>query len=208
MEPVERISEFLFGLITVLTFTTTIDATGFDRGNVHNMLLAALGCNLTWGIIDAFFYLLDCLGKRGRGAVLLKHLHGTSDPAAGKDLIEGELPPLIASLLPPDEFESLRRQLIQLPESASQPRLALKDWVGALGVFLLVFLSMFPIAVPFIVVRDARLALRISNGIALVLLFLAGYSFGRVSNNDPWRAGIVMVVVGVAVVAIANLLGG
>ena len=43
LEPVERISEFLFGLTTVLTLTTTFDATGFDRGNVHKMLLAALG---------------------------------------------------------------------------------------------------------------------------------------------------------------------
>jgi hypothetical protein len=46
LEPVERISEFPFCLTTVLTLTTTFDATGFDRGNVHKMLLAALGCNL------------------------------------------------------------------------------------------------------------------------------------------------------------------
>jgi hypothetical protein len=45
-------SEFLFGLITVLTFTTTFDVSGFGRGNVHNMLLAALGRNLAWGVID------------------------------------------------------------------------------------------------------------------------------------------------------------
>ncbi len=186
LEPVERISEFLFGLITVLTFTTTFEATGFDRGNVHKMLLAALGCNLAWGIIDAFFYLLDCLGRRGRSAALLKQLQRTSDPVAGKELIGNALPPLIASLLSPNEFESLRRELTQLPESNYRPRLALEDLVGAIGVFLLVFLSMSPIVVPFILVRDAELALRASNGIALVLLFVAGYSFGRCTNAHPW----------------------
>jgi hypothetical protein len=46
LKPVERISEFLFGLTTVLTLTTTFDVTGFDRGNVHKMLLAALSCTL------------------------------------------------------------------------------------------------------------------------------------------------------------------
>jgi VIT1/CCC1 family predicted Fe2+/Mn2+ transporter len=75
-------------------------------------------------------------------------------------------------------------------------------------VFLLVFLSMFPIVVPFILVRDAELALRASNGIALVLLFVAGYSFGRCTNAHPWRAGLVMVILGVAVVGVAVLLGG
>ena len=29
------------------------------------MILAALGCNLAWGIIDAGLYLMGCLGERG-----------------------------------------------------------------------------------------------------------------------------------------------
>jgi VIT1/CCC1 family predicted Fe2+/Mn2+ transporter len=75
-------------------------------------------------------------------------------------------------------------------------------------VFLLVFLSMFPVVVPFIFVRNARLALRISNGIALALLFLAGYSFGRFTHSNSLRAGFAMVIFGVAVVGVAILLGG
>ncbi len=83
-----------------------------------------------------------------------------------------------------------------------------EDWLGALGVFLLVFLSLFPIVIPFIFISNSLLALRISNGIALVLLFVAGYSFGRFTNGNPWRAGLVMVVFGVAIVALAIRLGG
>jgi VIT1/CCC1 family predicted Fe2+/Mn2+ transporter len=52
------------------------------------------------------------------------------------------------------------------------------------------------------------LAFRISNGIALVLLFLVGYAFGRFTNSNPGRAGLAMVIFGVAVVAVAILLGG
>ena len=88
------------------------------------------------------------------------------------------------------------------------PRLAKEDWLGALGVFLLVFLSLFPVVVPFIFISNARLALRISNVVALVLLFLAGYSFGRFTYSNPWRAGLSMVIFGIAVVAVAILLGG
>jgi VIT1/CCC1 family predicted Fe2+/Mn2+ transporter len=68
----------------------------------------------------------------------------------------------------------LRERLTKLPESTERPRLVKEDWIGALGVFLLVFLSMFPVVVPFIFMSNALLALRISNGIAIVLLFLAG----------------------------------
>ena len=75
-------------------------------------------------------------------------------------------------------------------------------------MFLLVFVSMFPLVIPFIFISNAMLALRISNGIALVLLFVAGYSFGRFTNGNPWRAGLAMVIFGVAIVAVAIILGG
>lgn len=208
LEPVERISEFLFGLIMVLTLTCTFNAGTASRGGVRTMLTEALGCNVAWGIIDAFFYLLDCLGQRGHGIALLGKLRRTSDPSEARRLVAGALPPLVASLMEPQEIESLKRKLTQIPESTVWPRLATEDWLGALGVFLLVFLSLFPVVVPFIFISDARLALRISNGIAISLLFLAGYSFGRFTNSNPWRTGLTMVIFGVVVVAVAILLGG
>lgn len=208
LEPVERISEFLFGLIMVLTLTCTFSATGSNRGNVRTMLGEALGCNVAWGIIDAFFYLLSCLGKRGQSLVLLRRLHENSDAGAASRLIGAALPPLVASLLQPHEFESLRHRLIEVPESIRRVRLAKEDWIGALGVFLLVFLSMFPVVVPFIFISNGWMALRISNGIAVILLFLAGYSFGRFADTHPWLTGLVMTVIGIAIVGLAIVLGG
>jgi len=208
LEPVERISEFLFGLIMVLTLTCSFNVVGANRLSVRTMLLEALGCNVAWGIIDAFFYLLNSLGQRGLSGALLARLRRTSDPADASRIVAEALPPLVASLLQPHEMESLREKLTRLPESIERPQLAKEDWLGALAVFLLVFLSMFPIAVPFMFIRNAQVALRISNGLAIVLLFLAGYSFGRFINYSPWRAGLALVLLGVVVVAVAILLGG
>lgn len=67
---------------------------------------------------------------------------------------------------------------------------------------------MFPAVVPFLFVRNALLAVRVSSGIAVVLLFLAGYSFGRFADRNPWRTGLAMVILGVAVVSIAIFFGG
>ena len=51
---------------------------------------------------------------------------------------------------------------------------------------------------PFIFIHEARLALRVSNGIAIAMLFMSGYAFGRYSGFRPGRVGLAMVVVGMA----------
>ena len=49
LAPIERISEVLFGLIMVLTITSTLSIAEFGRAEVRIMLIGALGCNLAWG---------------------------------------------------------------------------------------------------------------------------------------------------------------
>jgi hypothetical protein len=66
LDPMDRISEILFGLIMVLTYTSTLSVVTADRVEVRTMLIGALGCNLAWGIIDAGLYLMMCLNERAR----------------------------------------------------------------------------------------------------------------------------------------------
>jgi len=98
--------------------------------------------------------------------------------------------------------------LQQLPEPPGKARLGKEDWLGALGVFLLVFLSTFPVVIPFIFMRNAGLALRVSNTVAIVMLFLTGYLFGRITGRHPWLLGISMVVLGLVLVGLTIALGG
>jgi hypothetical protein len=63
LEPVERTSEVWFGLIMVLTFTCSISVNQAGRQEVRTLLIGAIGCNLAWGIIDSFMYLLDITGN-------------------------------------------------------------------------------------------------------------------------------------------------
>jgi hypothetical protein len=48
LDPMDRISEVLFGLIMALTFTCTLGVVTADNIQVRTMLFAALGCNLAW----------------------------------------------------------------------------------------------------------------------------------------------------------------
>ena len=49
LEPMDRLSEILFGLIMVLTFTGSLSVAEVGREDVRLMLIGALGCNLAWG---------------------------------------------------------------------------------------------------------------------------------------------------------------
>jgi VIT1/CCC1 family predicted Fe2+/Mn2+ transporter len=208
LEPNERISEILFGLIMVLTFTGALSVAEADRTEVRTMLIGALGCNLAWGIIDGVFYLMGVLAEKSRNLRTLQSVRQAADPARARQLITEELPPLVSSVLTPAELESLHQRLQQLPEPPRVAGLTKDDYLGSFGVFLLVFLSTFPVALPFLLMRDAGPALRTSNGIAIGLLFLLGEAYGRVTGRRRFWMGIAMVVLGAILVGMTMALGG
>ena len=208
LEPVERLSEILFGLIMALTITGAVSVATADRFAVRTMLFAALGCNLAWGIIDAGMYLMACLGERGRSALAVRAVRETVNREDAHRIIADELPPLLAPAFLPTQLEMIRERISKIPASDVGPRLTGRDWRGAFGVCILVILSTFPVVIPFIVIADVRLALRISNALAIISLFLCGFLFGRHAGLRPLATGLVMVGAGVALVSITITLGG
>jgi len=208
LEPVERLSEILFGLIMALTVTSAVSVATADDMQIRTMLIAALGCNLAWGIIDAGMYLMARLGERGHNALVGRAVRKAPTSEQAHRIIEDELPPVFASIFRPAQLEEIRERISQMPSSSSHPGLTGRDWQGAVGVFALVVAATFPVVIPFAVIDDVRVALRISNVLAVVSLFLCGFLFGKHAGLPPWLTGLVMVVVGVALVAIAIALGG
>jgi VIT1/CCC1 family predicted Fe2+/Mn2+ transporter len=77
-----------------------------------------------------------------------------------------------------------------------------------MGICLLSFLPTFPIVIPFILIDDARLALRVFNAVAIAMLFVCGYAFGYCAGFRPWATGLSTVAVGAALVGVAIALGG
>jgi len=208
LDPIDRVSEVLFGLIMVLTFTGSLSVYEAGREDVRTMLVGALGCNLAWGIIDAVFYLMGCLAEKGRDLATFRAVRETDDPERAQRLLAGALPPTVASVLEPKDLEAMRQRLLKLTQPPERAGLSGDDGRGALGVFLLVFLSTFPVTIPFLVMRGPVPALRVSNAIAVVLLFLAGYAFGRLAGRRPVWMGSAMVVLGSILVGVTIALGG
>lgn len=208
LDPQDRIAEVLFGLIMVLTFTGSLSIADSGAEDVRTMLIGALGCNFAWGIIDGLFYLMNSLSEKGRNLQLYQAVRNAGNAQAARSLIASGLPPMVAGVLGGDELDSIHRRLLALPAPPRHASLDARDLSGALGVFLLVFIATFPVAVPFIVVEELWLAMRISNGIAVAMLFIAGVAYGRSIGRRPPLIGAAMVFLGMIVVTFTIALGG
>lgn len=208
LDPIERITEILFALIMVLTFTCSFSVAQAGREEVRTMLVGALGCNLAWGIIDGVFYLMGSFSAQGHKIMQWKTLRAAASPGDAHRILVDALPPLVVSVLTPVEIEGIRQKLNQLPGVPERPQLRKADGLGALGVFLLVFLSTFPVVFPFVFIHNGKLALRISNIVAIIMLFLVGFRFGQYAGRHPWRMGCSMVILGCVLVGATIFLGG
>lgn len=208
LDPVERISEILFGLIMVLTFTCTIEVAQMGTKETKDLLLAALGCNFAWGVIDAVMYLMSTLAERARQLMAQRSIHAAATPDARREAVRNALPPIAAASLDPSALDEIVSAVKAAGEPPAFASLSVQDWRAAFGVFLLVFFSTLPVALPFLFFENVQLALRVSNGVAILMLFGLGYAYGQHLSHRPWRSAIAMVVLGVALVAIAIAFGG
>ena len=208
LDPIDRVSEVLFGLIMVLTFTGSLSVAEAGRDDVRTMLIGALGCNLAWGIIDAMLFLMGCMADQGQSLTTYLAVRRATGSQEAQRRIADALPQVVASILEPAELEAIHRRLLQLPDPPERAHLGKDEWLGSIGVFLIVFVSTFPVVIPFIFMQNVGPALRLSNAIAIVMLFLTGFAFGRITGRHPWIVGLAMVVLGLFLAGMTMALGG
>jgi hypothetical protein len=211
LDPGEQLGELMFGLIMVLTFTlgAGVELAG-DRDATRELLIAALGCNVAWGVIDAALYLLDRLSERGRIHRLVRSIQATSDRQQAQALVARELDRRIPAIVRSEVRAALDAEVLARVREAKleRTRIGLDDAWAAIVVFWLVFLTALPAVAPFLVIRDAQIALRASNGILIGLLFYVGWRWAEYTGASRWGTATLMLVLGVALVLVAIALGG
>lgn len=208
LNPVDRVSEFLFGLYMALTFVGAVSVADSSRADIRAMFAAALGCNLAWGLADAVMYLVRTITERGRLLTLVRSVRTAADAASGRRLIAASLSQPMANLVSEAEIEAVRGRVVAWPALPERPRLNGNDLLAALAVFLLVVASTFPVVLPFLLFSDVGTAKHVSRAIAVVLLFFGGLALGRYAGYGSWRTGLMMSGLGAALVAAIMALGG
>jgi len=208
LNPVDRISELLFGLFMALTFVGAVSVAEAGRAQVRAMFVAALGCNLAWGLVDAVMYLVRTVTDRGRALTLVRSVRAAADPDTGRKLIESALSRDVAGLVSPTEVEAIRGRIVARSSPPERPSLQWNDLLAAFAIFLIVVASTFPVVLPFALIEDVGTAKTISRVVGLAMLFFGGLALGRYAGYGSWKVGFMMVGLGTALVLAINALGG
>jgi nitrate reductase NapE component len=205
LDPTERISEILLGLIMAVTIVGTLSIATPGPDDMRTVTLAAFGSNIAWGLVDAVMYLVRTLTERNRNLVLARRI-GASDAKTAHRLIVRALPEHVAALVGTDEIEGIRRRLVGR-QRATHAILKPRDYLAALSIFLMVVIATFPVVAPFVLTSDAALAMRLSRVITLVMLFVAGFALGHYAGHaKPVASGLAMTALGVVLIAAVEAL--
>jgi hypothetical protein len=211
LDPSECWGALLFGLIMVLIITLGAHALVKEgRDAMRDMLAAMVGCNVAWGVIQGWLFVLEATFERGRVARVVCELQEARDEEQALAVIRNELDPDLERVANEEERARLYRHILVNVRNAQMPRTRLSrdDMAGAITVFLLVSLTTVPAVVPFLLIDHRRTALRVSNLLLVSLLFLVGYQWAGITNTNRWRAGLTVMIVGLVMVAIGEALGG
>jgi hypothetical protein len=211
LDPAEWLGEILFGLIMVLTITLgagMIVAEGPE--STREMLRDVLGCIFAWSLIDAGNFVMNRMFERSRAARLIEAVQCAANEEQGLALIQNELNRKLEALSSKAVRTQLYRDIFHTVKTVAGPktRIQSEDIGGALVTFLSVMFTTVPALVPFLFLGDRYFALRVSNGLLLVTLFLVGYLWAREARTNPWLTGLFVTLIGAAMVGVAKLFGG
>jgi VIT1/CCC1 family predicted Fe2+/Mn2+ transporter len=178
---------------------------------VNELLIGAFGAILALGVIDGVMYALISLFERGEKHRLLRNIQAAGTDQEAVEVIADDLD----YILEPITEENVRQKLyfsILDQLRGSQPRrigFTRDDLTGALGHVIVAVIAVLPSLAPLVLLRqDTALAIRVSNLVSFIVLFIVGYRWGQYSGANLWKTGLLLTTVAVAMVLIAILLGG
>lgn len=206
LDPLSRCSEAIFGLLMALSFTGAVSITSDSTDWIKPVIVAALACNIAWGMTDAMMYLLSAIIDRGHRA----HIAGqilAADPETAIELVRAEVGDWASVSLTDGQLHQvvdLMRRGRAIPDHAALVR---GDLRGAWQVFITVVLATFPPILPLLLVRDPYLAMRLSNIVSLLFLVFLGAVLDRLIGAKL-RFALILPMIGSVLVAVIVALGG
>lgn len=200
--------EALFGVLMVLTFTNTFSVIKAGNHLVDDMLLGAVCCNLACGLLDGCFFILGAMIERSHHRTLVKAIRGSHDTRVMEQALTEVLPEFMNGLLAPADGAKLRERILDLPEPKRSDLPTWADIKGALAVLLWVLVVTFPVVLPFVFLDHPLISLRVSNGLAIIMLGVIGQRIAAYAGFRTWPAIIFMMLFGTSMVLVTIALGG
>jgi len=209
LDPADRLGEVLFGLIMALGFTGAVRL-GREEADNMALFIGIFGCNLAWAIVDGVMFVLTELFERGRQARATRDVLAAPNEEVALKRIDEELGGPLLALTSPQERQQVLRRVLELlrGNKPEQPSVRGKDLMGGVAVALIIILATLPVVIPFLILRNPYVAVRVSNLVALTQRVLLGAGWGRMVGGSPLRIAGGLTLVGVVLVLITIVLGG
>ncbi len=209
--------EIIFGVLIVMTFTMAFKAADLANvpvsilsTSVNGLFVAAIGCTIAWGIIDAIITVMTNVAGRGRRVRLIEQIQGATSDAEAEAIVSGALEGELPGIIGESEREELYRHIaIKARDVDPQPIGVRRDDIyAAIGVILCAVLATLPVVVPLLFVDDPTWSIRISNIIGVVMLYFVGYQWAKYAGGKRAKTGLLLAAIGLIMMAIAIPLGG
>lgn len=218
LDPIDAIFVVFFSILFALLFTLSysflilrgILDSSFLSGYGRELFFAILGAVAAWGIIDGVLYGLSEVLARNERYRLLRYVQ-TGSKETGIAAIADELDFILEPITSDEQRDALYHDIREHLRRAEPQTVGLQreDVVGAIVSVLLSVAAVVPSLLPLLLIPgNTALAIRISNVISVLVVFVTGYIWGIHTDNNPWRIGLLLSSVCLAMVVVAMLLGG
>jgi VIT1/CCC1 family predicted Fe2+/Mn2+ transporter len=219
IDPIDRLSETIFSILILMTFTLAFHISAMFEGpeqaligkTTNDLLLGALWAILVWGAIDGVMYALLSVFARGESHRLLWNIQTAESEEEAVEIIAGDLDYILEPISEQAVRQKLYKSILENLRD-SQPRkigLTSDDLIGALSHVLVALIAVLPSLAPLLVFRNNfELAILVSNLVSIVMLFIAGYFWGKYTGGNPWKIGLLLMIIAVIMALAAIFLGG
>ncbi len=217
--PIEWFSETVITILVLLSFTLMY--TIFEpppnpdqppsAQYAMGLVIGILEAILAWALIDAVMKVLLAVFERSEKHRLLNSVQSAGTQDEGIEAVAEELDEILEPITAEENRRSLYQDVVEhLRGSRPQPvRVTLEDVTHALGVFFAAVFAVLPPLVPIILLRNNfELGIRASNLVSFIVLFYAGYQWGKYTDVGAWKTGFLMFMIGAVLVIIAILIDG
>ncbi len=214
--PVDILIESVYSALIVMTFTIAFHLLSLELlakptapTYIRSLFFAALGASITWAFIDAALYVLASVAERDNTGRFMRSIQAAPSRREAVAGVAKLIDERLGDVADDSESALLAGTIVSKLVQQKTQNVTIKrdDIKGALALFSVAVVSALPVVLPLLLVPDPLTALRVSNIISVIFLFIIGYNWGRQAGARPVRSGLIVALLGFALVLVAVFLG-
>ena len=175
------------------------------------LALVIIAITLLWAIVDGLMFIFTALLEKGRYHRMIPRLKSV-DKKTSLEIITNELEKTVVGIFDGETKKQIAEEMLEKvssisPTNLEKPKISKDDIKGALLCVFFVFLPCIVILPFFVFINNLSSAILVSNIIGLAILFGFGYRLGSCTNRNKILTGLAIMLIGVAIIIMAIILG-